>query len=45
MLILFVPGAPREEYFETLARWSLDGHQPTDEESAELFERHDNHYI
>jgi mannose-6-phosphate isomerase-like protein (cupin superfamily) len=45
MLILFVPGAPREKYFETLARWSLDGYQPTDQESAELFEQHDNHYI
>src|SRR5262249_3353116 len=31
MLILFVPGAPREEYFEAIAK-AISGHSFTDEE-------------
>ena len=40
MLILFAPGAPREDYFETLAEWGR-GNTMTDEEKAEFFLRHD----
>jgi quercetin dioxygenase-like cupin family protein len=42
MLILFAPGAPREAYFEALAEIVSSGRQPTEEEWAELYERHDN---
>ncbi|MFN0284733.1 MAG: cupin domain-containing protein [Kineosporiaceae bacterium] len=44
MLLLFTPGAPREEYFETLA----DGARRdamTDEERADFFARHDNVWL
>ena len=37
MLVLFAPGAPREEYFETLAR----GDRMTAEERAAFMVRHD----
>ncbi|MGZ4592963.1 MAG: cupin domain-containing protein [Actinomycetes bacterium] len=44
MLLLFAPGAPREEYFETLAdaarREALN-----DEERAAFFIRHDTYWI
>jgi quercetin dioxygenase-like cupin family protein len=40
MLILFAPGAPREDYFETLARVS-EGMTMTDEERAAFMLRHD----
>ena len=40
MLILFAPGAPREDYFETLARVS-EGLTMTDEERAAFMLRHD----
>jgi hypothetical protein len=43
MLLLFTPGAPREEYFETLfAGGTAD---MTDEEKAAFFLRHDNHWV
>jgi quercetin dioxygenase-like cupin family protein len=44
MLILFSPGAPREEYFETLATpgWS---ERMTPEEKVEFYLRHDNHWL
>jgi mannose-6-phosphate isomerase-like protein (cupin superfamily) len=41
MLILFSPGAPREEYFETLAA----GTEMTEEQRAEFFARHDNNWL
>lgn len=44
MLLLFAPGAPREEYFETLAAIG-HGHPLTDEELADLYRRHDNHWL
>jgi quercetin dioxygenase-like cupin family protein len=44
MLLLFAPGAAREEYFETLSAIG-HGKQLTDEEMADLFERHDNHWL
>jgi len=43
MLILFAPGAPREEYFETLAR--LADHPLSDAERLEVALRHDNIWI
>ena len=39
MLILFTPGAPREDYFETLARKGLQ--DMSEAEQAEFFLRHD----
>jgi hypothetical protein len=44
MLLLFTPGAPREEYFETLAEVA-QGRALTDDERTELFLRHDNHWL
>jgi hypothetical protein len=41
MLLLFAPGGPREEYFETLAR---GGHM-TPEERAEFMLRHDTYWV
>jgi mannose-6-phosphate isomerase-like protein (cupin superfamily) len=45
MLILFAPGAPREGYFEALAEISASGRQPSDEEWAELYLRHDTYWL
>ncbi len=45
MLILFTPGAPREEYFETLAALGRDEMTLTDAERHEFFLRHDNHWL
>ena len=44
MLILFVPGAPREAYFEAIAEMAA-GRKFTDEEWAEICMRHDNYLI
>lgn len=44
MLLLFTPGAPREEYFETLGRMA-EGLQLNDEERTAFYLRHDNHWI
>lgn len=41
MLLLFAPGGPREDYFETLAR----GEAMTPEERAELMVRHDTWWV
>jgi quercetin dioxygenase-like cupin family protein len=43
MLILFAPGAPREDYFETLARVG-EGMTMTDEERAAFMLRHDTYW-
>ena len=43
MLILFAPGAPREDYFETLARMG-EGLVLTDEEKTEFYIRHDTYW-
>jgi mannose-6-phosphate isomerase-like protein (cupin superfamily) len=45
MLILFVPGAPREGYFEGLADLANTGRKPTDEEMAEFYLRHDTFWV
>jgi mannose-6-phosphate isomerase-like protein (cupin superfamily) len=44
MLILFAPGAPREDYFETLARVS-EGMTMTDGERAGFMFRHDTFWV
>jgi mannose-6-phosphate isomerase-like protein (cupin superfamily) len=44
MLILFVPGAPREGYFEAIAE-RVAGRNFTDEEWTALCERHDNYFV
>lgn len=44
MLILFVPGTPREGYFQALADIAA-GRQINDEEWAEICMRHDNYFI
>lgn len=41
MLLLFVPGAPREAYFEGLATLG----DMTEEERKDFFLRHDNHWV
>jgi mannose-6-phosphate isomerase-like protein (cupin superfamily) len=43
MLLLFAPGAPREEYFETLARVG-EGLVMTEEERAAFYIRHDTYW-
>jgi quercetin dioxygenase-like cupin family protein len=43
MLILFAPGAPREEYFETTARFAA-GLVLNDEEKAAFYLRHDTYW-
>lgn len=44
MLILFVPGAPREQYFEAIAK-KLSGQPFTNEEWAEICIRNDNYLL
>ena len=44
MLILFAPGAPREDYFETLARVGDGSLTMTDEERAAFMVRHDTYW-
>lgn len=41
MLLMFAPGAPREDYFETLAA----GEPMTDEERVEFMLRHDTYWV
>jgi mannose-6-phosphate isomerase-like protein (cupin superfamily) len=41
MLLLFTPGAPREEYFEQVGRLA----DATDEERAEFFRKHDSYFV
>jgi quercetin dioxygenase-like cupin family protein len=43
MLLLFAPGAPREEYFETLAK--LADRPMSDAERAAFMERHDTYWV
>jgi mannose-6-phosphate isomerase-like protein (cupin superfamily) len=44
MLILFAPGAPREDYFETLAEVAR-GRVLSDEERTEFYLRHDTYWL
>ncbi|MER7688960.1 cupin domain-containing protein [Streptomyces sp. NPDC097610] len=41
MLLLFTPGAPREEFFEKMSELS----NATEEERAEFFDRHDQYFV
>jgi quercetin dioxygenase-like cupin family protein len=43
MLLMFTPGAPREDYFETLAALGRGGSM-SDEERAEFMLRHDTYW-
>ena len=45
MLILFAPGAPREEYVSTLVAMAEGRVVMTQEELTDFFDRHDNHYV
>jgi quercetin dioxygenase-like cupin family protein len=45
MLILFAPGAPREEYFKELAEIGNSGRQLSPEEWTELYRRHDQYMV
>jgi quercetin dioxygenase-like cupin family protein len=45
MLILFTPGAPREAYFEGLARIAASGQRPSEEELAAFYAEHDNVWV
>lgn len=45
ILMILTPGAPREAYFEGLAEIGKSGHQPTEEEMAKFFIRHDNYFL
>ena len=44
MLLLFAPGASREDYFETLANL-VEGQAMSDEERLAFYLRHDNHWL
>ncbi|WP_134766855.1 cupin domain-containing protein [Nocardioides sp. 1609] len=41
MLLMFAPGGPREDYFETLAR----GEEMSEEQRAEFMVRHDTYWV
>jgi quercetin dioxygenase-like cupin family protein len=43
MLLLFAPGAAREEYFETLA--NIAEHPMSEEERAHFMQRHDTYWL
>ena len=43
MLILFAPGAPREDYFRETAQIAAAGRQLSYDEWTELFARHDQY--
>lgn len=44
MLLLFAPGAPREDYFETLARVA-EGLVLSEDEKTDFYLRHDTYWI
>lgn len=44
MLIHFAPGAPREAYFEGLARWAIEG-RPSPEAVEAFYQEHDNLFV
>jgi quercetin dioxygenase-like cupin family protein len=44
MLIHFAPGAPREAYFEGLARWATEG-RPSPEAVEAFYAEHDNLFV
>jgi quercetin dioxygenase-like cupin family protein len=44
MLLLFAPGAPREDYFETLGRVA-EGLVLSDDEKTDFYLRHDTYWV
>jgi hypothetical protein len=44
MLLHFAPGAPREAYFEGLARFATEG-RPGAEEYDAFMREHDNYWV
>jgi mannose-6-phosphate isomerase-like protein (cupin superfamily) len=44
LLIHFAPGAPREEYFESNARFQREG-RPSEAEMDEFYRQHDNWWV
>jgi mannose-6-phosphate isomerase-like protein (cupin superfamily) len=44
LLIHFAPGAPRETYMESNARFARDG-RPSDEAMADFYREHDNYFV
>jgi mannose-6-phosphate isomerase-like protein (cupin superfamily) len=45
MLLLFTPGAPREEYFEWLVEIGRGERTLTDDERTEFYLRHDTYWV
>ena len=45
MLLLFAPGAPREAYFEGLVEIAEMAEEPSAEELADFYARHDNIWV
>ena len=45
MLLLFVPGGPREPYFEAIADIAAGRRQFSEEEWADFCRRHDNYFV
>jgi uncharacterized RmlC-like cupin family protein len=45
MLVLFAPGAPREDYFRELARINAEGRQLSDADWIELWARYDQYPV
>jgi hypothetical protein len=45
MLLLFAPGAPREQYFEELLDIATSDRQLSEQEWTNLYARHDQHMV
>lgn len=45
MLLLFAPGAPREQYFEELVDIATSGRQLSEQEWTDLYARHDQYMV
>jgi hypothetical protein len=45
MLLLFAPGAPREDYFQALAEMAASDRQLTDHEYTEFLASHDQYMV
>jgi mannose-6-phosphate isomerase-like protein (cupin superfamily) len=45
MLLLFAPGAPREQYFEEVAGIAASGRELSDDEWTDLYARHDQYMV
>jgi mannose-6-phosphate isomerase-like protein (cupin superfamily) len=45
MLLLFAPGAPREQYFEELVDIATSGRQLSQQEWTDLYARHDQYVV